>query len=103
MRTHHIMSINKTQQNENEKDLDWPFPERRYPKPNNPDYLGSKGLVLGLKKAIDLELKGKSGLNILDVGCGHKPFYPFLKKYSKTYIDAFAKAPKTHIFNLVTY
>lgn len=64
----------------------WPFAERRFPTPDNPDYLGSKGLSAGLQKAIQLELKEKSDLNILDVGCGHKPFYPFLKPYTKNYL-----------------
>ena len=65
---------------------DWPYPERRYPRPNNPDYLGSKGLSLGLQKAITLELDGKTNLKILDVGCGNKPFFPFFRHISREYI-----------------
>ena len=64
----------------------WPFPERRNPNTENPDYLGSKGLSVSLQKAIQLELKDKIGLNILDVGCGHKPYYPFLYPYANRYI-----------------
>ena len=66
--------------------MDWPFPERRYPKADHPDYLGSKGTSLALRKAIAQELTGKEGLNILDVGCGQKPFYPFLKPFTRSYI-----------------
>ena len=79
----------------NHPDTDWPFPGRRYPTPDDPDYLGSKGLSLGLRKAIDLELAGKQGLNILDVGCGQKPFYPFLKPFARSYIgtDIIAGSP----------
>ena len=69
-----------------DKDSEWPFPERRCPKPDSPDYLGSKGLVKGLLKAINSELAGKKDLNILDVGCGEKPFLPFFKPYFKLYI-----------------
>jgi len=68
------------------KEIEWPFPERRNPKRDDPDYLGSRGLALGLRKAIDMELAGKQELNILDVGCGKKPFYPFLKPFAKAYI-----------------
>lgn len=67
-------------------EMDWPFPGRRYPTPDDPDYLGSKGLSLGLRKAIVMELTGKRGLKILDVGCGQKPFYPFLKSFAREYI-----------------
>jgi SAM-dependent methyltransferase len=65
---------------------EWPFPERRYPKPDHPDYLGFKGTSLALRKAIGQELIGKKGLNILDVGCGQKPFYPFLEPFSRLYV-----------------
>lgn len=67
-------------------DMTWPYRERRYPKLSDPDYLGSKGLSLGLRKAISKVLTGKEGLNVLDVGCGQKPFYPFLKPFAKAYI-----------------
>ncbi len=67
-------------------DMTWPFRERRYPKLSAPDYLGSKGLSLGIRKAIRQELVDKKNLNILDVGCGQKPFYPFLKPFAKEYI-----------------
>ncbi len=65
---------------------EWPYRERRYPSPDDPDYLGSKGLVNGLLNAIDLELSNKKDLRVLDVGCGQKPFYPFLKAHTRTYI-----------------
>ncbi len=73
----------------------WPYPERRYPTPDDPDYLGSKGLSLSLRKSIQLELSGKSALNFLDVGCGQKPFFPFVRRYSRSYIgtDVIADSP----------
>lgn len=67
-------------------DKDWPFPGRRYPKLDDPDYLGSKGLSITIRRAIELELSGKSNLDILDIGCGQKPFYPFFKPYCRSYI-----------------
>jgi SAM-dependent methyltransferase len=77
----------------------WPYPERRYPKPDNPDYLGSKGLSSGLQKAIAQELTGKRDLNILDVGCGQKPFYPFFQPFVKAYVgtDILADNPLVDI------
>jgi SAM-dependent methyltransferase len=67
-------------------DEDWPFPGRRYPTRDDPDYLGSRGLSLALRKVIETELAGKSGLDILDVGCGQKPFYPFFKAIARSYV-----------------
>src|SRR5262249_55402846 len=60
--------------------------ERRVPHIDDPDYLGARGLSLFLQKIIPVELAGKSGLDVVDVGCGRKPFYPFLAKYAKSYI-----------------
>lgn len=70
---------------QNENSMDWPFASRRYPKLDDPDYLGSKGLSVALRKAIEAELGGKGNLDILDVGCGWKPFYPFLKPFARSY------------------
>jgi SAM-dependent methyltransferase len=64
----------------------WPFPARRYPTPDDPDYLGSKGLSVALRDVIRTELAGRSELDILDVGCGQKPFYPFFKSLARSYV-----------------
>ncbi len=64
---------------------DWPFPERRHPPREHPDYLGFLGLATAIQQVIQRELKGKT-LDILDIGCGHKPFYPFFAPYVRTYI-----------------
>jgi SAM-dependent methyltransferase len=39
-----------------------------------------------LRKAAREQLAGRSHLNIVDVGCGHKPFYPFFAPYAGSYI-----------------
>lgn len=65
---------------------EWPFVGRRYPTPDDPDYLGSKALSNFLRKAIETELSGKKDLDIVDVGCGQKPFYPFFQPFAKSYI-----------------
>lgn len=70
---------------QNENSIDWPLASRRYPRPDDPDYLGSKGLSVALRKAIEAELTGKCNLDVLDVGCGWKPFYPFLKPFARSY------------------
>jgi SAM-dependent methyltransferase len=84
---------------ESKKEIDWPFPERRNPKLDDPDFLGSKGLVLGLRRAIQMELCGKRELNILDVGCGQKPFYPLLKRFARSYVgtDVIQNSPLVDI------
>jgi SAM-dependent methyltransferase len=64
----------------------WPFPERRFPRSDDPDYLGSKGLSVFLRQVIATELAGKRDLDILDVGCGRKPFYPFFQPFARSYI-----------------
>jgi SAM-dependent methyltransferase len=72
--------------NSSAKSDDWPFPGRRYPTRDDPDYLGSKGLSLALRKVIETELAGKKDLDVLDVGCGQKPFYPFFKSICRSYV-----------------
>lgn len=66
--------------------IDWPYPERRCPKPDDPDYLGSKGLARALRQVIETELNGRRDLDVLDVGCGQKPFYPFFKDVARSYL-----------------
>jgi SAM-dependent methyltransferase len=68
------------------EDDNWPFPGRRYPTPDDPDYLGSKGLSIALRRVIETELAGRQDLDILDVGCGQKPFYPFFKAVARSYV-----------------
>jgi SAM-dependent methyltransferase len=67
-------------------DDDWPFPERRQPTRDHPDYLGFRGLSLALREVIRSELPARGDLDVLDVGCGRKPFYPFFKPYARTYL-----------------
>lgn len=69
-----------------EDDPNWPFPDRRRPKRNHPDYLGFLGLTRAIQKVIEKELVGKNNLDILDVGCGYKPFYPFFKPFVSSYV-----------------
>ena len=71
-----------------EFDKTWPFIERRHPTRKNPDYLGSKGLSEFLQKIIKKEIndQGLRNLNLLDIGCGEKPFYPFFQQFSSEYI-----------------
>ena len=64
----------------------WPYPERRYPKRDDPDYLGSRGVSIALRQVVETELAGRSDLDILDVGCGRKPFYPFFASRARSYI-----------------
>jgi SAM-dependent methyltransferase len=67
-------------------EAEWPFPERRNPRLNDPDYLGSKALSRAVQQVVMSELCGKRGLNILDVGCGKKPFYPYFAGVAQNYL-----------------
>lgn len=68
------------------EEVPWPFPERRNPPLESPDYLGSRGLSLAVQRAIEQTIAGQHTLDIVDVGCGKKPFYPFFQPFARSYI-----------------
>lgn len=65
---------------------EWPFPDRRCPRPDQPDYLPLRALSLALQATIKRELSGRTDLRIVDVGCGQKPFYPFFVTHVQEYV-----------------
>ena len=69
-------------------DLDarWPGFERRHPRLLDRHYLALAGLARALEEAIPRELAGRSGLKVLDLGCGDKPYYPWLAPYCDEYV-----------------
>jgi SAM-dependent methyltransferase len=67
---------------------DWPGLDRRSPPLDHPDYLCSKALTAALRAAIERELAGRTQLDVLDVGCGQKPFYPLLAPLARSYLGS---------------
>lgn len=43
-------------------------------------------LAKTIQNIISTELKGKADLNVIDVGCGNKPYYPFFASIAKRYL-----------------
>jgi SAM-dependent methyltransferase len=68
----------------------WPGAERRNPPRSDRHYLMLKPLAVALEAEIGRRLAGRSGLRVLDIGCGMKPYYPLFEPYAASYwgIDA---------------
>lgn len=67
------------------EDLDnWPGKQRRTPKIWQPDFLTLNHISSAIKELV-LSLEDKA-ITVLDIGCGQKPYYPFLVGKVKTYI-----------------
>jgi SAM-dependent methyltransferase len=63
----------------------WPGRERRAPSRRSPDYLVLAPLAAQLSEAVARHCSGATGLDVLDVGCGEKPYYPLLAPHAATY------------------
>lgn len=63
-----------------------PGADRRFPRRDDPDYLGSAALSRAVRAAIATQLEGRAGLDIVDVGCGEKPFRPFFAGHASSYL-----------------
>ena len=63
----------------------WPGAERREPAISDRHYLSLGALSRALHAEIARTLRGRRGLRVLDVGCGCKPYYPFLVPYASEY------------------
>lgn len=64
---------------------DWPERERREPRRDSQGYLMLSALARVLRQEIARTLSGRSGLRVLDVGCGNKPYYPFFAEHAAEY------------------
>jgi len=71
---------------EHEDQAEWPGRDRRSPPLDHPDYLCSKALSAALRAALARELGDRRDLDVLDVGCGQKPFFPFLAGRARAYV-----------------
>jgi SAM-dependent methyltransferase len=59
---------------------------RREPRRDDPDYLGSQALSCAIQRAIATELRGRADLDVVDVGCGEKPFFPYFQPLVRSYL-----------------
>lgn len=68
----------------------WPESERRNPAISDRHYLALKPLVDQLRDGIGQDLAGRTGLDVLDIGCGNKPYLPLFEGLAGTYfgVDA---------------
>ncbi|MBK5233910.1 MAG: class I SAM-dependent methyltransferase [Thermoleophilia bacterium] len=64
----------------------WPEAERRRPGRSDRHYLALGSLADALEAGIEQALGGRSGLRVLDVGCGNKPYLPLLADRAASYI-----------------
>ncbi|MCO5314712.1 MAG: class I SAM-dependent methyltransferase [Solirubrobacterales bacterium] len=68
----------------------WPEPERRHLKKSDRHYLSLSPLSAALRAEIKRTIGDRTGLRMLDVGCGNKPYLPFLADHAGSYwgVDA---------------
>jgi SAM-dependent methyltransferase len=70
----------------------WPYEDRRRPTRSMRHYLSLRPLVEQLRSEIDRLIAGRNNLQVLDVGCGGKPYLPLLAPYAKAYVGVDAVA-----------
>jgi SAM-dependent methyltransferase len=63
----------------------WPGSDTRTPSRSSPDYLAKAPLAQQLVEAVERRFQGRTGLEILDIGCGEKPYLPFFAAHAKSY------------------
>lgn len=63
----------------------WPLGERREPRRHDRHYLALKYLSAQLRQEIDSRFTGRTGISVLDAGCGTKPYLPFVAPYAAMY------------------
>lgn len=68
----------------------WPEPERRHLGKCDRHYLSLSPLSAALQSEIRRTIGDRTGLRILDVGCGNKPYLPFFASHADSYwgVDA---------------
>jgi len=64
---------------------EWPGAERRNPPPSDRHYLMLAPLGEAIRRAVAGRLAGRSELDVLDVGCGVKPYLPVLAPYARSH------------------
>lgn len=75
---------------------EWPGRDRREPRPTDPHYLPLVGLAHKLRSAVDRQVSGRQGLRVVDLGCGQKPYRPWIASAAAEYIGVDAH-PGPHV------
>lgn len=67
---------------------EWPGEERRNPTVSDADFMGSHNLSRAVQwmAANEMPDVGGRGLDVIDVGCGEKPFYPYFRPLCRSYV-----------------
>jgi SAM-dependent methyltransferase len=63
----------------------WPGAERRSPKRSDPHYLTLAPLARQIQANLGTVAEGRTDLRVLDIGCGGKPYLPFVAPYARSY------------------
>jgi SAM-dependent methyltransferase len=63
----------------------WPGRDRRHPLRSDRHYLVLSSLSRQLHQEIEMRLSGRTGISVLDAGCGSKPYLPFVAGYASRY------------------
>jgi SAM-dependent methyltransferase len=63
----------------------WPGSERRKPSRSDPHYLVCAPLARQLREGLARHLADRDDIRVLDVGCGAKPYLPFVAHRAVTY------------------
>ena len=66
--------------------VSWPGGERRQPEKGSRHYLVLDELASQLREEIPKAASGRSGLTVLDVGCGEKPYLPLFEGIASSYV-----------------
>jgi SAM-dependent methyltransferase len=64
---------------------EWPGEERRAPSIADPHYLVLKPLAQAIAAEIERRFSGRRDLDVLDVGCGAKPYLPLVADHARGY------------------
>jgi len=70
----------------------WPGLDRREPSIWDPHYLALQPLSLQLREALARTFGGRRDVRVLDIGCGAKPYLPFVAPYAESYLGVDAVA-----------
>jgi SAM-dependent methyltransferase len=68
-----------------ERLLAWPGQERREPALSDRNYLVLASLAEQIQERIHRYFSGRRDISVLDIGCGTKPYLPFVAEFASTY------------------
>jgi SAM-dependent methyltransferase len=74
----------------------WPGEERRAPSISDPHYLVLKPLAATIAAEVERRFAGRRDLDVLDVGCGAKPYLPLVVDHAQGY-RGLDLVPRLHV------